>query len=573
MVILRTERVFCQTAKTKFSECYLMISFDSTGPSFTLYKDNTAKKQLLQTIDLKKAAQNIRFGTTCRPYGNLPIFKKDNRLDTDNFMVFQVEVIVKKNHQPKLVWLCAESAKQMFGILKIFATCLTYLNIPPPPRNPDVNDPNSLAKYKPHLLTPANNWERFWENPPPAKLLSALELARALTKSLEAINQTPEISNKSKTVSSTSKVAVKPIDQRRRSSSTTSTANSRSISNHYIPIHSLRRASELPKHPLTIVRPHKYEKNETPSPPLLRQKTTLQKKIPDGRVEVLPLKTASEALVAPQKALPVSPEPNYIYYVPKHCHCYDHTAYNGQTSEHDKPKRPLSTYSSAYGSAPQTPSHLQPKQPILNNTDLLRRMSELSLRPIGKRPRYNKYDDIYEEINLKTDSDLYHTKYDKKAPLAIPTEHENNRSTQYEPTTEVPYNVRRYSEQERQVSLPHEESDDIEISISETEQRCVIMISRGIQTQHDLPHPPIPLVDDYGYAQVKRYSPVQNVRDGNYSRMSMASLRSIYLRHLETDDYATEDPLLVQYDQPLLDKAENSHLRSYTVEITQAHEL
>uniref|UniRef100_A0A1I7S9Z2 GST N-terminal domain-containing protein n=2 Tax=Bursaphelenchus xylophilus TaxID=6326 RepID=A0A1I7S9Z2_BURXY len=193
MVILRTERVFCQSGKDKFSECFLSISFDTTGPNFTLFKDKAAKKQLLETIDLKKSAEQIRFGSTARPYGNLPIIRKDKRLDADNFIVFQVERIVRKSREPRLVWLCASSAKQMFGILKIFATCLTYLSIPAPERNVDVDDPNSLAKYKPHLLNPANNWERFWENPPPARLLTALELARAMTKSLDAVHRVEKV--------------------------------------------------------------------------------------------------------------------------------------------------------------------------------------------------------------------------------------------------------------------------------------------------------------------------------------------------------------------------------------------
>lgn len=70
-------------------------------------------------LHIPSLAAHIRFGTTCRPYGSLPEIKPDPKIDSSCLMAFQVERRVKKTVQTQILWLCAESTKQMFGIMKV----------------------------------------------------------------------------------------------------------------------------------------------------------------------------------------------------------------------------------------------------------------------------------------------------------------------------------------------------------------------------------------------------------------------------------------------------------------------
>lgn len=53
--------------------------------------------------------------------------------------------------------------------------------LPAPPPNTDPNDPFALHHYRPRILQPTNDWERFWDNPP-AGLVSPEELARNVSR-------------------------------------------------------------------------------------------------------------------------------------------------------------------------------------------------------------------------------------------------------------------------------------------------------------------------------------------------------------------------------------------------------
>lgn len=57
-------------------------------------------------------------------------------------------------------------------------------------------------------------------------------------------------------------------------------------------------------------------------------------------------------------------------------------------------------------------------------------------------------------------------------------------------------------------------------------------VSRGIQTEHQLPQPPIPLLDDFGFAPTNKFEPFgpDQLQQANYRRLSGVSFRSVYLR-------------------------------------------
>jgi hypothetical protein len=97
----------------------MIIVYDQTGPAILLYKDQTAKKAIFERLHIPSMAQQIRFGTTCRPYGNVPEIRIDPKVDSACLMAIQVERMVKRQMQPQILWLCTTSTKQMFGILKV----------------------------------------------------------------------------------------------------------------------------------------------------------------------------------------------------------------------------------------------------------------------------------------------------------------------------------------------------------------------------------------------------------------------------------------------------------------------
>lgn len=125
MIVMTIKRRF----KGKFADVWMIIAYDANGPSIDLYKNETAKKLIGTKLHIPSLANQIRFGTTCRLYGNLPEIKPDPKIDRSCLMAFQIERRVKKAVQPQLLWLCAESTKQMFAIMKVRRCLENYNNM------------------------------------------------------------------------------------------------------------------------------------------------------------------------------------------------------------------------------------------------------------------------------------------------------------------------------------------------------------------------------------------------------------------------------------------------------------
>lgn len=244
-------------------------------------------------------ATQIRFGSTCIPYGNLPVIKPDPKIDPQCFLAFQIERRVKKTLQPTVMWLCAESTKQMFAIMKILACGLTIMNFPAPAKNTNPDNINALHHYRPRILQPQNAWEEFWDNPPNASLVSPLELSKAVARSMDALNlavqqQAAPVPTPITTVVKSNSSPEFLTHERRRStvsrassSASSRSTLSRSLSGRRMPkqirVWQLSYKQDMPQIPYSPQKSRKYQQQESArsSPIMLRHRDRLQRRVWD----------------------------------------------------------------------------------------------------------------------------------------------------------------------------------------------------------------------------------------------------------------------------------------------------
>ncbi|KAI6186245.1 hypothetical protein M3Y98_00111800 [Aphelenchoides besseyi] len=656
MVILRQERIFSYAGKGKFSECWLMVVYDMSGPAILLFKDQTAKKLIYERLHVPSLAAQMRFGTTAVSYGEVPEPKNDPKIDTACLIAIQVERRVKKTVQPQVMWLCATSTKQLFALLKILACGLSIMEFPAPAPRSEADHPSALHHYRPRWLVPENAWEIFWENPPDARLVTSLEIAKNLAKSVDQLNlpPPPKAVVESPVIKSQSASAL-DIIQRQRSvsssgSSTTVSSRGSNRRRSSIPIYELALTQDMPRTSYSPQRIRKYERQESaraspiirqierqqkraieeeprwtartqstppPAPPLPIPVVVHKKPVPTAPVEVRHYdEPPVEEVETPQNEHKYyhlhhphhryEPEPQIQYrqpeiehvhrireeplvniYEPKHYHpehqhvhspkknehphhhvhshkhdhpVHQHTAYphrrshsvdidrrpphspsilrrqptpKQQTFEESPPQtqRAISGHSSGY----VTPSHLDtmasaypPSPPQQFEVELLRRMSELSLRPLRRSPSppIVRHQHIIE-------------KPIQKRQTAVPLEEVQQVEIMLDENHHRPHNeflppTRRISDVER-YDRPR----------ARRRRSQTKYFSRGVQTDHLLPEPPLPLISNYEFARARQYDPYTIESSPQlYRKISHQSNRSIYIRHLEDTcaDYDTISP-------------------------------
>lgn len=113
------------------------------GPSIALYKDSGVKRSVESRLLLAPLAESIRFGSTCKllalgcavgSSGNRqlaaggtgtsspPAIRASDapRIDAACFIALRVErLLPKRVRRPAMIWLCARSVEQLFGVIQV----------------------------------------------------------------------------------------------------------------------------------------------------------------------------------------------------------------------------------------------------------------------------------------------------------------------------------------------------------------------------------------------------------------------------------------------------------------------
>uniref|UniRef100_A0A914Q5B4 Uncharacterized protein n=1 Tax=Panagrolaimus davidi TaxID=227884 RepID=A0A914Q5B4_9BILA len=193
MVILKQTTVQRCLGKGKFAECWLILAHEQDGPAILIFKDHTAKKMVEDKIIVAQIAERMRFGTTTVTFGSCPETKNDDiKIHPSCYMAISTEKLIKKQPKPYIIWLCVNSIKELYSIVRLLSASLTCLQIPAPlPYTKD--DTLALHNYVPISFRPRNEWEEYWDNPPMIMPDSPINLTLAtnsgLTKSYDQLEE------------------------------------------------------------------------------------------------------------------------------------------------------------------------------------------------------------------------------------------------------------------------------------------------------------------------------------------------------------------------------------------------
>uniref|UniRef100_A0AC34GST0 Uncharacterized protein n=1 Tax=Panagrolaimus sp. ES5 TaxID=591445 RepID=A0AC34GST0_9BILA len=166
MVILKQTTVQRCLGKGKFAECWLILAHEQDGPAILIFKDHTAKKMIEDKITVTQVAERMRFGTTTVTLGSCPETKNDDiKIHPSCYMAISTEKLIKKQPKPYIIWLCVNSIKELFSIVRLLSASLSCLQIPAPLAYTK-DDTLALHNYVPLSFKPRNEWEEYWDNPP-----------------------------------------------------------------------------------------------------------------------------------------------------------------------------------------------------------------------------------------------------------------------------------------------------------------------------------------------------------------------------------------------------------------------
>uniref|UniRef100_A0A914XGC3 PH domain-containing protein n=1 Tax=Plectus sambesii TaxID=2011161 RepID=A0A914XGC3_9BILA len=229
--ILKQGPVFKHVDKARWSDAWYILRRTSNGPEIQLFKDSSAKKAFGDAIAISKDASSVRFGKTAKAIEKAPECGKDVRLCDEAFIALTHEKVQKKGAPVKEnVWLCALSTSDMFELLRLIASVMHASDhAAPPPADDDENIIGSDCV--PTAFVPANDWERFWVNPPtpevsPPVVSPPKKLKKS--KSVDALNDVKVDQKNSKQRTTTVTLDDSKLDDRKRRESTTSVLSNES---------------------------------------------------------------------------------------------------------------------------------------------------------------------------------------------------------------------------------------------------------------------------------------------------------------------------------------------------------
>uniref|UniRef100_A0A914ZBI9 Uncharacterized protein n=1 Tax=Panagrolaimus superbus TaxID=310955 RepID=A0A914ZBI9_9BILA len=200
MVILKQTNVQRCLGKGKFAECWLILAHEQDGPAILIFKDHTAKKMVEDKIIVAQVAERMRFGTTTVTFGSCPeTTKNDIKIHPSCYMAISTEKLIKKQPKPYIIWLCVNSMKELFSIVRLLSASLSCLQIPAPLAYTK-DDTLALHNYVPISFKPRNEWEEYWDNPPMIMSDSPINLTLAqnsgLAKSYDQLEESGNGSGK-----------------------------------------------------------------------------------------------------------------------------------------------------------------------------------------------------------------------------------------------------------------------------------------------------------------------------------------------------------------------------------------
>uniref|UniRef100_A0A0K0FGT0 IRS-type PTB domain-containing protein n=1 Tax=Strongyloides venezuelensis TaxID=75913 RepID=A0A0K0FGT0_STRVS len=181
----------------KWEHAWIILNFEVNFLHMLVFKDSHVKKEIEKKFNFTTNGDDVRFGSTTFNIPNVPKIENDIRVHPYCYMAIETEKVVRKQTVKKVSWFSFYSTSEMFKFIRTCTLALNYINIPAP-QPKSTEDSFALHHYKPEPFTPRNNWDRFYDNPPPFDANPFVNKSVSLD-ALHAMTQYEDYQNRNRT--------------------------------------------------------------------------------------------------------------------------------------------------------------------------------------------------------------------------------------------------------------------------------------------------------------------------------------------------------------------------------------